>query len=96
MTARAMRRVLSVTWRLRLQHTDPGWLDLCLGSPLIDSSRARRELGWRPEHGSLGTLFELLHGIEDGSGIATPPLAPPGQVGAATAPSSAGPAIAAE
>lgn len=83
-TASLLRKLAGITWRLRLQHTSPGWVDLCLQSPLIDSQRARRELGWQPDHSAVATLLELLDGIREGSGIATPPLAPPGQVHAAT------------
>jgi nucleoside-diphosphate-sugar epimerase len=96
MTAAFMRGVASVTWRMRLQHTDPGWIDLCLGSPLIESTRAREVLGWVPQHSSLASLFELLRGIYDGSGIGTPPLAPPGRVRMSTLRQSRVPARAAE
>ena len=70
----ALRSAADVTWRLRLQPTDPSWLDLALESPLMDAARARRELGWRPRHRADETLLELLDGIRDGAGYATPPL----------------------
>ena len=84
MSAGLLRGLASATWRLRLQHSDPGWVDLCLGSPLVDATRAAEVLGWIPKHGALDTLCELLDGIRDGAGIATPPLAPPGKVSANT------------
>ena len=72
-----LRGLAAVTWRMRLQHTDPGWVDLCLESPLVDSTRARTVLGWKPTRTSLEALRELLEGISDGAGLSTPPLAPP-------------------
>jgi UDP-glucose 4-epimerase len=72
------RRALSVTWRLRLQPTGPGWLDMALAVPVMDTSRARRALGWAPRHTSAQALTELLHGMADRAGAPTPPLAPHG------------------
>jgi len=65
-----------VTWRLRLQPTPPGWIDLALGSPILDSSRARDELGWEPRRSAENALLELLAGLRAGAGIETPPLSP--------------------
>jgi UDP-glucose 4-epimerase len=79
-----LRAVAGLTWQLRLQHTDPGWIDLCFGSPVIDCARATGVLGWRPKHTALQALRELLAGIRAGAGIGTPPLAPPGKVRACT------------
>jgi len=79
-----LRGLAAVTWRMRLQHSDPGWVDLCLDSPLVDSTRARTVLGWEPTRTSLEALRELLQGIREGAGLRTPPLAPPFQSGAAT------------
>jgi len=65
-----------LTWRMRLQPTPPGWIDLALGSPILDSSRARQELGWVPRHSAEEALLELLGGLREGAGIETPPLSP--------------------
>jgi nucleoside-diphosphate-sugar epimerase len=70
------RAALALTWRLRLQPTDPGWLDMALAAPLMDTSRARRELGWSPRHRADEALLELVGGIRDGAGLPTPPLSP--------------------
>ena len=40
--------VVDASWKLRLQPTPPGWLDMALGVPLMDVTRAREELGWTP------------------------------------------------
>jgi nucleoside-diphosphate-sugar epimerase len=72
--ARGLRAAAQVTFKLRLQPTEPGWLDLALAVPLMDSSRAKRELGWEARHGSLETLSELLRGMQQGTDYPTPPL----------------------
>lgn len=72
----ALRALASATWRLRLQPTPPGWLDMALSVPLMSSSRARDELGWKPVRGADEALLELLDGIRDGAGYPTPPLDP--------------------
>jgi UDP-glucose 4-epimerase len=71
-----LRGLADVTWRLRLQPSPPGWIDVALGVPLMDTTRARRELGWAPVHDSGSTLLELIHGIREGAGEHTPPLEP--------------------
>ncbi|HSJ73221.1 MAG TPA: NAD-dependent epimerase/dehydratase family protein [Miltoncostaeaceae bacterium] len=72
------RRAISLTWRLRLQPTGPGWLDMALAVPVMDAARARRELGWAPRQTSAQALTELLDGMADRAGAPTPPLAPRG------------------
>jgi nucleoside-diphosphate-sugar epimerase len=71
-----VRALTGATWRLRLQPTPPGWLDMGLRTPLMDVTRARTELGWTPRHGAGEALLELLAGIREGAGAATPPLDP--------------------
>jgi UDP-glucose 4-epimerase len=70
------RAFTTLTWRLRLQPTPPGWLDLALNAPLLDVSRARAELGWEPRHGADEALLELIEGMREGAGAPTPPLDP--------------------
>lgn len=72
---RALARVVvAVTWRARMQPIDAGWFDLASRSPLLDSGRARRELGWTPRHGAMEALGELLAGLRRGTDGSTPPL----------------------
>jgi UDP-glucose 4-epimerase len=75
------RRLVDLSWRLRLQPSPPGWLDMALAAPLMSSQRARDELGWEPQRTSLEALEELLEGIRRGRGKATPPLESPGPGG---------------
>jgi UDP-glucose 4-epimerase len=70
-----LRAGAALTYRLHLQPSEPGWLDMGLAVPLMDSTRARRELGWEPRHRADDALRELLGGIRDRAGIDTPPLA---------------------
>lgn len=71
-----LRGAAGLTWRLRLQPTPAGWIDLALGVPLLDPSRARTELGWSPHRGADEAFLELLEGMREGAGIDTPPLSP--------------------
>ena len=74
-SAALLRGAAAVTYALRLQPSEPGWVDMALAVPLMDSSRARNELGWLPKHDALETLGELLRGMRTGSDYPTPPLA---------------------
>jgi UDP-glucose 4-epimerase len=72
--AGALRAAAGVTWRLRLQPTEPSWVDMALGVPLMDSARARSELGWTPRYRADEALVDLLQGMRDGAAYDTPPL----------------------
>lgn len=74
--ARALRTAAEVSWKLRLQPSPPGWIDLALGVPMMDTTRAREELGWEPTFTSLEALDELLRGMRNAEGAPTPPLEP--------------------
>jgi len=74
--ARVLRAAAAASFKLRLQPTEPGWLDIALGVPVMDVSRAREELGWRPEHSATEALLDLMGGLRDGAGMDTPPLEP--------------------
>jgi nucleoside-diphosphate-sugar epimerase len=68
------RALVAATWRLRLQPTPEGWVDMGLETPLLDSTRIREDLGWEPRLGSTDALLDLLGGFHDGAGAPTPPL----------------------
>ena len=74
--ARVLRAAAAVTWRLRLQPAPEGWVDMALAVPIMDTSRARRELGWTPRFTSEQALLDLLAGLRRGAGAGTPPLDP--------------------
>jgi nucleoside-diphosphate-sugar epimerase len=71
-----VRMALAAAWRLRLTPASPDLFDAALRLPLMDTTRAHTELGWRPEHNATAALAELLTGLDEGAGAATPPLAP--------------------
>jgi UDP-glucose 4-epimerase len=70
-----LRRLSDTTWKLRLQPTPSGWMDMGKGAPLMDAARAKNELGWTPRHDAQATLVELLEGLRTKRGANTPPLA---------------------
>jgi nucleoside-diphosphate-sugar epimerase len=73
---RVVRALADLTWRARLQPTPPGWLDMGLAVPVMDSTRARTELGWTPTRTATESLRELVEGMRRSEGVDTPPLAP--------------------
>jgi UDP-glucose 4-epimerase len=75
---RVLRTLADVSWKLRLQPSPSGWLDMALGVPLMDTTRARDELGWHPEHTAGAALLELIDAMRRGDGLPTPPLQPGG------------------
>ncbi|SOD66862.1 Nucleoside-diphosphate-sugar epimerase [Streptomyces zhaozhouensis] len=68
------RGALGAAWRLRLVPVDPELLDTLLWLPRLSTARAREELGWRPAHDGAEAVAELLAGLREGAGGATPPL----------------------
>jgi nucleoside-diphosphate-sugar epimerase len=72
--ARVLRRLAALAWHTRLVPTEPGMVDLLLTLPLMDTSRARHELGWQPTHSAAEALLELLAGMRQNAGADTPPL----------------------
>jgi UDP-glucose 4-epimerase len=73
--ARALRAGAAATYALRLQPTEPGWVDMGLGVPLMDCTRARTELGWTAKWSATDTLADLIAGMHSGTDFDTPPLA---------------------
>jgi nucleoside-diphosphate-sugar epimerase len=73
---RVFRAFVEATWRLRLQPVEGSWVDVAYGVPLLDPSRARRELGWKPSWSADRALLDVLGGIADEAGLDTPPLTP--------------------
>jgi nucleoside-diphosphate-sugar epimerase len=71
-----VRRAMAVTWRLRLQPTPEGWLDMGLQTPLLDTARIRSELGWEPRFSAGEALLDIVAGFHAGAGAPTPPMRP--------------------
>ncbi|WP_329415918.1 SDR family oxidoreductase [Streptomyces sp. NBC_00704] len=70
----AARTALAAAWNLRLVPASPHLFDAVLRLPLMDCTRARVELGWRPEHTAPEVLEEFLLGLREGAGAPTAPL----------------------
>jgi nucleoside-diphosphate-sugar epimerase len=70
---RLLRSLTTLTWRLHLQPTDPGWLDLALGVPLLDTT-AIQGLGWRARRSGAEVLAEFVAALRRGAGRPGPLL----------------------
>jgi UDP-glucose 4-epimerase len=69
-----VRGLAGAAWKARLQPTDPGLIDLARRGPLMDTSRARRELGWEPSRSAGEVLTEFLGALAKRRGGTTPVL----------------------
>ncbi|PRH76089.1 NAD-dependent epimerase [Streptomyces solincola] len=75
MPRQAARAALVTGYALRLVPASPQLFDAVLRLPLLDCTRARDQLAWRPERTALDALGEMLHGMRTGAGLDTAPLA---------------------
>lgn len=64
---RIVRAVIVALNRVGLVALTPGWFDVATNTPLMDTSKARRELGWIPRHSSMDSAQELIDGLADGA-----------------------------
>lgn len=69
-----LRFLVQLTWRLRLQRIDAGWLDMGFSVPLLDCSRARSVLDWQPTVDARVALAEAISGMTDMVGGQSPVL----------------------
>jgi nucleoside-diphosphate-sugar epimerase len=70
----ALAGAAAVSWWLRLQPVDAGWVRLGLKAPLMSTERAESELGWHPRRDAVASLKELVAGMADRAHEAGPPL----------------------
>ena len=75
-SAQVARAGARLSWQLRIQPVSEGWLDMAMSIPVMDTGRARQELGWTPERSADEALLDLLEGLRTGAGLDTPPLSP--------------------
>ncbi|MDR7300223.1 NAD-dependent epimerase/dehydratase family protein [Haloactinomyces albus] len=71
-----VRTALSMAWTSHLVPASPHLFDAVLRLPIMDTTRARTELGWAPHHSSLDALSAFVEGLRHHEGADTPPLAP--------------------
>jgi nucleoside-diphosphate-sugar epimerase len=76
--AAVLRGVVDLSWRLHVQPTDPGWVDIGRYGPLMDTSRATSVLGWTPQHDAGEALVDTVEAMGAGRGGGTPVLRPRG------------------
>lgn len=73
--ARMIRRGIGLAWAAHLVPAAPELFDVVMQLPLMDSGRAREELGWTPGATSREALADLLRGLQRGADGETAPLA---------------------
>jgi UDP-glucose 4-epimerase len=71
-----LRTGMQVAFLSRLLQIEPGWLDLGLGVPPMDTTRARTLLGWRAKHNGGDLLREFVAALGAGHGGEGPLLHP--------------------
>ncbi|MEU8243214.1 NAD-dependent epimerase/dehydratase family protein [Actinoplanes missouriensis] len=70
----ALEGAAALSWWLRLQPVDRGWVKLALKAPLMSCDRAASELGWRPRTDAISALRELVAGLAGRAHTESPPL----------------------
>lgn len=63
-----VRALVALTYRLRLQPTDPGWVDMAVLTPVMGTERIR-DLGWEPRHASTDAVRELVERLGGRGGL---------------------------
>ena len=67
-----VRALVAITYRLRLQPTDPGWIDLADAVPVMDTTRIREVTGWSETVSSLEALRQLVDHLDGPEGLGNP------------------------
>ncbi|MFF7942565.1 NAD-dependent epimerase/dehydratase family protein [Nocardia gamkensis] len=70
-----VRAALAMGWHARTLPAAPDLFDAVMRLPILDTGRARAELGWTPRFTAVDALRHLLSGLRAGAGEDTPPLA---------------------
>jgi UDP-glucose 4-epimerase len=72
----ALRTAVRAAFAAHVIPTEPGWLDIAIGAPALDSTRARRLLDWTPEHRGDEVLARFVAALGRGEGGEGPLLHP--------------------
>jgi nucleoside-diphosphate-sugar epimerase len=71
----ALRGALQTAFTTHLVPTEPGWLDIAVQAPALDSTRARKLLAWAPFHRGDQVLAQFVAALGRGEGAPGPLLA---------------------
>lgn len=71
-----VRHGLDTAWHARLAQVPGSLLDAVMQLPLMSTTRAESELGWRPRHSGMDALEAVISGIPEKAGSGLPPLRP--------------------
>jgi nucleoside-diphosphate-sugar epimerase len=74
MSPQVFRGLVTAAFRVHAIPTSPGWFDQLVEAPLLDSTRAHRDLGWEPRLTSRQAADDLLDGFEVAAEGPTPAL----------------------
>jgi nucleoside-diphosphate-sugar epimerase len=74
--ALALRTAVQAAFTAHLIPTEPGWVDIGTRVPALDTTRARRLLGWAPVHRGDDVLREFVAALGRGRGAPGPLLRP--------------------
>lgn len=55
-----VRALAALTYRARLQPTDPGWIDMAVVTPVMSTERIHRETGWSPRRSSIDAIRAVV------------------------------------
>jgi UDP-glucose 4-epimerase len=73
-----LRTALSAAFAAHLVPTEPGWLDIGVKAPALDTTRAQKLLDWAPFHRGDEVLEQFVAALGLGTGGASPLLQPAG------------------
>jgi UDP-glucose 4-epimerase len=76
--ARLLRTALHAAFTAHLVPTEPGWLDMAVRAPALDTTRARTQLDWAPVHRGDEALRQFVAAFGGGTGAPGPLLTPAG------------------
>jgi nucleoside-diphosphate-sugar epimerase len=74
--ALALRTAMQAAFTAHVIPTEPGWLDIAVSAPALDSTRAHRLLDWTPEHRGDAVLARFVEALGRGEGGTGPLLHP--------------------
>jgi nucleoside-diphosphate-sugar epimerase len=71
-----LRAGMQAAFLAHVLQIEPGWLDMGLGMPPLDTTKARSELGWMARHSGGDLIRDFVAALGSGSGHAGPLLHP--------------------